>query len=249
MNFSKKIILFSLAVFAVSICTTYVRNKFPSESIPDTINPATERTSATSVPSPSGTNRSPEISDKFHTWSVDPDIPLAQIMADKGYNSDDNVNIYVDIKSRTLIFRYSDEDLKKYRISTGPNTDLGDKEKEGDNRTPRGNFYICSKDVYSPPKGYLGSRWMLLSYPNIEAAERGLDSGLIDEKTYNKVKSANLNKRVPPQNTILGSAIGIHGGAKKNLRKDWTAGCVGMYDKDVDEIFEFVKIGTSVFIE
>jgi len=95
----------------------------------------------------------------------------------------------------------------------------------------------------------LGSRWMLLSYPNLEAAERGLNSGLIDEKTYNKVKSANLDKRTPPQDTILGSAIGIHGGAKENLRKDWTAGCVGMYDKDVEEIFEFVKIGTPVFIE
>jgi lipoprotein-anchoring transpeptidase ErfK/SrfK len=47
---------------------------------------------------------------------------------------------------------------------------------------------------------------------------------------------------------MLGSTIGIHGGAREGLPKDWTAGCIGMYDEDVEEIFEYIDKGTSVVI-
>lgn len=244
-----KAIAFTLCILVILICTLYINGKLPI-SVSDTIDSAKSKIAYTFLtPPPSKTYENSEPSDKFHNRFVEPDIPLSQIMSDKELKADNKVNIFVDLKTRTLHFKYGEETLKKYSISAGTKTNHGDKEKEGDYRTPRGNFYICSKNIYSPPKGYIGSRWMLLSYPNIEAAERGLSSGLIDESTYNKVKSANLNKRTPPQDTILGSAIGIHGGARPNLSKDWTAGCIGMYNQDVEEIFEFVKIGTIVYIE
>lgn len=249
MKLLKRIILYTLTFLTALFFIFYIRGMLPNR-ISDTIDSTKSKIIYSFVtPSPEKIYENSEPSDKYHLRNVEPDIPLSQIMSDKGYKSGDNVNIFVDLKTRTLFFKYSDEILKKYIISAGTRTDIGDKEQEGDYRTPRGNFYICSKNIYSPPKGYLGSRWMLLSYPNIEAAERGLDSGLIDQSTYNRVKSANLDKRTPPQDTILGSAIGIHGGARPNLSKDWTAGCIGMYNQDVEEIFEFVKIGTRVFIE
>ncbi|MFZ5986119.1 MAG: L,D-transpeptidase family protein [Bacillota bacterium] len=188
-------------------------------------------------------------SERFHRRSVSPDIPLSEIMSSRDLKADDNINIHIDIETRTLFLKYKDETLKKYRIAAGSMTDKGNKQREGDYRTPRGSFYICTKDIYSPPKGYLGSRWMLLSYPDTSAAERGLASEMISQDVYNEIIEANKKMEIPPQNTLLGSAIGIHGGARPDLSKDWTAGCIGVYNQDVEEIFEFVKVGTKVVIE
>lgn len=245
----RKVIAFTLCILIILFCTLFANGKL-LKNVSDKMDSAKSKIVYTFVTPPSSkTYENSEPSDKFHNRFVEPDIPLSQIMSDKKFKVDNKVNIFVDLKTRTLHFKYGEETLKKYSISAGKKTNLGDKETEGDYRTPRGNFYICSKKTYYPPKGYIGTRWMLLSYPNIAAAERGLCSGLIDKSTYNKVKSANLNKRTPPQDTILGSAIGIHGGARPNLSKDWTAGCIGMYNQDVEEIFEFVKIGTIVNIK
>lgn len=186
--------------------------------------------------------------EKYHMHHTSPAEALDIIIEREGITPDTNINLLVDIETRTLFFRYDERVLKQYRISTGTRTDLGDKEVEGDFRTPRGEFYICSKRVYSPPKNYIGSRWMLLSYPNIAAAERGLNEGMINEKTYRKIVDQITSKKTPLQDTSLGSAIGIHGGAVPGISKDWTAGCIGMYDEDVEEIYKYVKAGTMVVI-
>jgi len=188
-------------------------------------------------------------SDTHHIRSVNPDISLEEIIRHRGIKPGDDFNVHVDLASRTLQFRHGSDTLKEYRIAGGSKTGLGDKEKEGDYRTPRGEFFVCSKEVYNPSKIYLGSRWMLLSYPGIEAAERGLESKLIDEKTFNRIKSSIGAKKTPPQDTPLGSAVGIHGGAQPKYPRDWTAGCIGMYDQDVEEIFKCIKVGTKVVIE
>lgn len=252
MKMSKRILFYSmifLASLSILLFIFYIKGMLP-QKVTDTIDSTkTKIIYSFATPSNSVSYENNKPSDIYHHRNIDPDIPLSQIMSDKGYSADKNVNIYVDLQTRTLFFKYCDETLKKYKISAGTKTNLGDKEKEGDYRTPRGEFFICSKNIYSPPKGYIGSRWMMLSYPNIEAAERGLNSNLIDESTYERVKSANVGKRTPPQDTILGSAIGIHGGATPQLSKDWTAGCIGMYNQDVEEIYEFMKVGTVVRIE
>ncbi|TYQ16736.1 UNVERIFIED_CONTAM: hypothetical protein Cloal_3304 [Acetivibrio alkalicellulosi] len=245
----KKTLLLILVILPIVFITTYMLDLLP-DRISRYVNPsraqilyALGRIDSSEFyenTAPSETN---------HKRSVYPDIPLGEIMSSKGLLADDNINIYVDLSTRTLSFRYKDETLKQYSIGAGPRTDEGNKEREGDTKTPRGTFYICTKDIYSPPKHYLGSRWMLLSYPDISAAQRGLESGAITQDTYNSIVSANENREIPPQYTGLGSAIGIHGGAVPNFRKDWTAGCIGMYNQDVDEIFDFVKIGTTVVIE
>lgn len=187
-------------------------------------------------------------SEKFHLQSVSPEYELKDIV-NKGPSRDKKLfNIYVDVASRTLHFNYGDETLKTFRIACGSKTGQGDKVKEGDYRTPRGQFYICTKAEYSPSRKYIGSRWMLLSYPGKEAAKKGIESKAIDKDTYDKIFSAISKGKVPPQNTPLGSAIGIHGGAEARYPRDWTAGCIGMYDEDVEEIYEYVSVGTKVII-
>jgi lipoprotein-anchoring transpeptidase ErfK/SrfK len=181
-----------------------------------------------------------------------PNKALSDILKEENIGTDSEFNIYIDLKTRSLMFRHEDKVLKRYSIGAGQNTTLGDKQKEGDMRTPRGEFYICSKEAYQQSRtvaeGNLGTRWMQLSYPNMEAAERGLENNLISKEAYDKIKEAIENKKKPPQNTPLGSVIGIHGGAKRGNARDWTAGCIGMYNKDVEEIFKYLKVGDRVQI-
>ncbi|MCX7746347.1 MAG: L,D-transpeptidase [Clostridia bacterium] len=194
-------------------------------------------------------NKSLQTLENYHLRDVKPDIPLDKIIKDKRLKANGNYNIFVDMKTRTLSLKHGETVLKQYRIAGGSNTHKGNKEKEGDRRTPLGEFYICSKEVYSPSRVYIGSRWMLLSYPNIEAADRGLKNKLINKETYKKISRAIKNKKIPPQDTSLGNAVGIHGGAVSNYAKDWTAGCIGMYDQDVEEIYKYIKVGTKVMIK
>ncbi|MDY0041903.1 MAG: L,D-transpeptidase, partial [Desulforhabdus sp.] len=50
---------------------------------------------------------------------------------------------------------------------------------------------------------------------------------------------------LPPANTALGGEIFIHAGG---AHKDWTNGCVALYNRDMDELFNIAKVGTPVSI-
>lgn len=130
--------------------------------------------------------------------------------------------------------------VRIYRVGLGTDP-VNDKVKEGDRRTPEGNFYIFTKNDHSAYYLSLG-----LSYPNIEDAQRGLRAGLIDRDQYDQIIAAIRSKSVPPQNTALGGEIYIHGNGS---RSDWTWGCVALDDNDVRELFDAVPVRTPVVIE
>lgn len=202
-----------------------------------------------SKPGTSFTKGSDIMSKYFHIHKVNPDIPLKDIINNKNITDEENFNIYVDLSTRTLFMKYKQDVLKEYRIAAGAMTDEGDKVKEGDRRTPRGEFYVCTKLNFQQWNGNLGTRAILISYPSLEDAERGLKDNIITQSVFNQIKTAAMNKSTPPQTTPLGSAIEIHGGARPEMDRDWTAGCIGMYNEDVEEIYDYVNIGTSVVIK
>jgi lipoprotein-anchoring transpeptidase ErfK/SrfK len=53
----------------------------------------------------------------------------------------------------------------------------------------------------------------------------------------------------PPQRTALGGGVGIHGGSTPELGSDWTWGCVGLTNKDVEDFYNYVSNGTKVTIQ
>jgi hypothetical protein len=118
---------------------------------------------------------------------------------------------------------------------------VGDKEKQGDGRTPEGEFYICMKNERSNFYLSLG-----LSYPNEEDADRGLSAGLITRAQAASIVSAVKAKRCPPWDTKLGGEIFIHGGGTPS---DWTSGCVALENAEIKELFDAVPAGTVVRIE
>jgi murein L,D-transpeptidase YafK len=151
-----------------------------------------------------------------------------------------NPRIIVFKSERRLELYSNDRVVRSYRVGLGSNP-VGDKQREGDRRTPEGEFYVCVKNSKSTYYLSLG-----LSYPNQEDAQRGLRDGLIGRDAHDQIIDAIRNKRMPPQNTALGGEIYIHGHGSKN---DWTWGCVALDNSDVKELFEAVPMGTSVVIK
>lgn len=150
-----------------------------------------------------------------------------------------NPKIVVRKGQRQLLLFSGDKLLRTYRIGLGLSP-VGDKVRQGDRRTPEGDFYVFTKNDKSAFYLSLG-----LSYPNATHAERGLRDGLITRAQYDAIMRALRAKKTPLQNTLLGGDIFIHG---NGARSDWTWGCVALEDEDIRELFDAAKTGTPVTI-
>jgi murein L,D-transpeptidase YafK len=129
--------------------------------------------------------------------------------------------------------------IKTYTIVLGF-TPVGDKTREGDGKTPEGEFYVFVKNDRSNFYVSLG-----VSYPGIDDAESGLKGRLISKKEYDAIVKAVGEKQMPPQKTALGGEIYIHGGGTSN---DWTDGCVALKNEEMKELFDAIPVGTTVKI-
>lgn len=117
--------------------------------------------------------------------------------------------------------------LKTYQISLGRKP-IGDKEFEGDKKTPEGIYFINSKN---PNSGY--HKNLGISYPNKEdilIAER------LGKPTGGDVKIHGLRNK-----------IGIIG--KFHRWVDWTLGCIAVTNEEIDELYLAVDIGTPIEIK
>ncbi len=139
--------------------------------------------------------------------------------------------------------------VKTYDCFTG--THAGDKEREGDRKTPQGIYHIVYKNPESKFHLSLG-----LDYPNKEDAQRGLATGLLNQEQYTKLLDAIEHgdmTREKTQNMVwktpLGGEIFIHGGADGRNPTHGSAGCVVVRNEDIDELYAICMEGTEVKIE
>jgi hypothetical protein len=128
--------------------------------------------------------------------------------------------------------------VRRIVLGFGPS---GDKVKQGDGRTPEGDYYVCTKNERSNFYLSLG-----LNYPNAEDAERGFSEGLITRAQADSIKRAVRAGRCPDWNTALGGEIFIHGGGTAS---DWTFGCVALENPEIKELFDAIPAGTPVRID
>lgn len=150
-----------------------------------------------------------------------------------------NPHLVVKKKERLLQVYDDGKLIRTYRIALG-RAPAGDKRTEGDGKTPEGEFYVFTKNDKS--KFYLS---LGLSYPNAEAARRGLKENLITQEEHDEILKAVAEKRMPPQKTALGGEIYIHGGGTES---DWTEGCVALRNEEIKEIFDAIPTGAKVKI-
>ena len=158
------------------------------------------------------------------------------------------VVVLVEKSASKMTIFYEGAPAKSFVCVSGVNPQ-GDKQKQGDNRTPEGQFFITEKERLQDHP-YLGQKWLGLSYPTPVHAQKGIDNNLISSSEYHAILSANQQKALPPQNTALGGWIGIHGG-REDLTKErinWTEGCLALQDTDLEVLYNMVEYGTPVII-
>jgi murein L,D-transpeptidase YafK len=147
--------------------------------------------------------------------------------------------IFVYKEKRRLYVIQANVLVRDYPVALGSQP-WGDKEKRGDGKTPEGDFRICSKDPVGRFTKALG-----LNYPDKKHAERAYFSGLLNGPQLKEILSAHEKRTKPPIDNPIGGIIAIHGGG---AHKDWTDGCIGLYDSDLEELFRVATIGTPVSV-
>ncbi len=146
----------------------------------------------------------------------------------------------VVVKHQRLLHLFDGGQLvRTYPVGLGRRP-IGQKIHRNDNRTPVGTFYICSRNRHSRFHRFLG-----ISYPNEDAAKRGVEQGWISAGQAHALRSALEGRRRPTWDTALGGGIGLHGGGADS---DWTAGCIALANDGIEELYAVVDIGTPVEI-
>jgi murein L,D-transpeptidase YafK len=144
----------------------------------------------------------------------------------------DSVLLVVNKSKYNLEVYYRRRMIRSYKAVFGPKP-LEKKVMEGDRRTPEGWFTIKNKNPNSRYDKFMG-----ITYPN--------DS---DIARFNQLKA----KSSLPKTASIGGDVGIHGiwkGADDMIDKGvgWTDGCIALKNKDIEELYTLVGIGTRVFI-
>jgi murein L,D-transpeptidase YafK len=134
--------------------------------------------------------------------------------------------IVVVKSTHTMTLMTSGRVLKVYKVALGRGFS-GPKERQGDNKTPEGEYVIDQKNAKS--RFHLA---LHISYPNVADIKRAREAG------------------VDP-----GGAIMIHGlenglGWLGLLQHDvdWTEGCIAVSDSEIEEIWRLVPVGTPIEI-
>lgn len=134
--------------------------------------------------------------------------------------------IVVYKSKREMLVYNSDNLLKTYKIALG-NTTIGHKQFEGDGKTPEGVYTINDKNPNSTYHKNLG-----VSYPN--------ESDIEYAKSHNKSAGGDIK--------IHGLRNGFGAIGRLHLNSDWTLGCIAVTNEEIDELFEYVKIGSPIII-
>jgi murein L,D-transpeptidase YafK len=135
-------------------------------------------------------------------------------------------SIVVEKSLRRLTIYYRQEKLKSYQVALGHNP-VGDKQYQGDMRTPEGLYKIESKNPNSAFHKNLG-----ISYPS--------DADRADAKRLGKPPGGDIK--------IHGLQNGYGYIGKAHLLRDWTYGCIALTDEEVDELYAATPVGTTILI-
>lgn len=157
--------------------------------------------------------------------------------------------IEISKSHRTLLLKRGSKIEKRYPVSLGSGG-RGDKLRVGDHRTPTGTYRIVK--VKSPSRFHT---FFQLSYPNVKDAFYGLRGNIISTRDFERIAFAQRYHLIPPQDTRLGGAIGIHGigyitpqKVKIHWGSDWTRGCIALTNEQIEDLSRFIGVGTKVVI-
>lgn len=139
------------------------------------------------------------------------------------YNGPEVTRLRIYKEQRLLVLDGADRVLQTYPIGLGFAPE-GHKQFEGDGRTPEGSYIIDRRNPNSLFHLSIG-----ISYPN-EA----------------DIAFAQAKGQSP------GGDIFIHGGPRRGIdpmdKRDWTAGCISVTDREIEKVYAMVRDGTPIDI-
>jgi murein L,D-transpeptidase YafK len=138
------------------------------------------------------------------------------------------VDLVTVIKSkRKMYLSCKGKILKTYRVALGSNE--GDKQKEGDRKTPEGYYTL---DYFKENSSFYKA--LRISYPNpndiLQAKEAGVNPG------------GQIMLHGQPNGQSWWKTL-----FKQN--RNWTAGCIALHNDEMDEVLTLVKVGTPIVIK
>jgi murein DD-endopeptidase MepM/ murein hydrolase activator NlpD len=148
---------------------------------------------------------------------------------------------------------YRDRSLiEEFDISLGQGT--GPKEREGDNKTPKGMYFVIGKhkgNFEGSYGSYYGGHWIKVNYPNMFDARRGVREGMISSDQASQITSRWLERSPTVETTSLGGGIGFHGWIREwenEGQRHLSWGCVVMHLRDIGGAYNNISAGTMVVI-
>jgi murein L,D-transpeptidase YafK len=134
--------------------------------------------------------------------------------------------IVIDKSERRMVLSDGGAEIARYRIALGFAPE-GDKERQGDGKTPEGRYRI---DFKNPRSQFHLS--LKISYP--DAADRA---------------AAEAAGADPGGDIFIHGTPGTSGvPAALVPRRDWTLGCIAVSNGEIEEIWRLVEVGTAVEI-
>ncbi|MDN3518438.1 L,D-transpeptidase [Aquisalimonas lutea] len=119
--------------------------------------------------------------------------------------------------------------------------------RQGDQTTPIGEFRIAWVNPDSRFHKFFG-----LDFPNFRHVRHAYNNGTMSLDEFLSVTDALKARRLPPQDTSVGGHIGIHGLGEGDpdlhRRANWTEGCIAITDEQMDQLAEYVEVGTRVVV-
>lgn len=139
----------------------------------------------------------------------------------RSYNGPEVTRVVVFKDERKMHLMHQDKVLKSYQMGLGF-APQGHKNFEGDGKTPEGDYVIDRRNPNSQFHLSVG-----ISYPNNLDRARAYAAG-----------------KQP------GGDIFIHGRPRKYRKggRDWTAGCIAVTNREIEEIYAMVQPGTPISI-
>ena len=147
--------------------------------------------------------------------------------------------IVVRKSARNMAFCHNGSLVSNFNVGLGFSP-FGDKEWEGDGKTPEGVFYVTAR---IPASSYYKA--FLVSYPDAGDAQRGLDEDRISAAQSNAILNAQATCGTPPQQTQLGGLIEVHG---LGGGSDWTWGCVAIENTEIDALWAQLQDRDTIVI-
>ena|SRR5688572_11406358 len=135
-------------------------------------------------------------------------------------------SIVVDKSNRQLHAYSEGQLLKSYKVALGGNP-IGDKQFEGDKKTPEGKYRIDSKNPKSSFHRNLG-----ISYPD----------------SLHSIQAVQMGKPAGGDIKIHGIRNGLGLIGRFHRLTDWTNGCIAVTNSQIEELYNHTKVGTPILI-